>query len=127
MSSDEPANSIPELISQAIKEELFKTANTLFKYGLEKAEKEWKKINALTEGVILWCKNYEELESMEFFRDNLLPMVKAIQLGMVQDEITEWEKDIAEYINRVEDECEQYAFSRKMLGEKLFQMERNMA
>jgi len=113
MSSDEPANSIPELIAEAIKEKLFKTANTLFKYGLEKAEKEWKKINAFTEGVILWCKNYEELESMEFFRDNLLPMVKAIQLGMVQDEITEWEKDIAEYINRVEDECEQYAFSRK--------------
>ena len=96
MSSDEPANSIPELIAEAIKEKLFKTANTLFKYGLEKAEKEWKKINALTEGVILWCKNYEELESMEYFRDNLLPMVKAIPLGMVQDEIAEWEKDISE-------------------------------
>ena len=113
MSSDEPANSIPELIAEAIKEKLFKTANTLFKYGLEKAEKEWKKINALTEGVILWCKNYEELESMEYFRDNLLTMVKAIPLGMVQDEITEWEKDISEYIDRVEDECEQYAFTRK--------------
>lgn len=113
MSSDEPANSIPELIAEAIKEKLFKTANTLFKYGLEKAGKEWKKINTLIEGVILWCKNYEELESMEFFRDNLLPMVKAIQLGMLQDEIAEWEKDIAEYIDCVEDECEQYAFSRK--------------
>ena len=31
MSSDEPANSIPELIAEAIKEKLFKTANTLFK------------------------------------------------------------------------------------------------
>ena len=57
---------------------------------------------------------------MEFFRDNLLPMVKAIQLGMVQDEITEWEKDIAEYIDRVEYECEKYAFIRKNLGEKMF-------
>ncbi len=113
MSSDETANSIAELIAESIKEELFKTADTLFKYGLEKAGREWKKINSLTEGVIFRCKNYEELESMEYFRDNLLPMVKAIPLGMVQDEIADWEKNITEYINRVEDECEQYAFTRK--------------
>lgn len=113
MSSDETANSIDELIAESIKEELFKTADTLFKYGLEKAGREWKKINSLTEGVIFRCKNYEELESMEYFRDNLLPMVKAIPLGMVQDEIADWEKNITEYINRVEDECEQYAFTRK--------------
>lgn len=113
MSSDETANSIAELIAESIKEELFKTADTLFKYGLEKAGREWKKINSLTEGVIFRCKNYEELESMEYFRDNLFPMVKAIPLGMVQDEIEDWEKNITEYINRVEDECEQYAFTRK--------------
>lgn len=113
MSSDEPANSISEVIAEAVKQKLFKTANILFKDGLEKAGEDWKGVNALTEGVILGCKNYEELESMEYFRDNLLPIVKAIPLGMVQDEIAEWEKDIAEYINRVEDECEQYAFTRK--------------
>ena len=75
MSSDEPANSIPELIAEAIKEKLFKTANTLFKYGLEKAKKEWKKINALTEGVILWCKNYglnpDSFETQEEYREAL--------------------------------------------------------
>lgn len=113
MSGDESASRLSQLIAEAIKEKLFKTADLLFKNGLKMADEKWKNINELTEEVILWCKNYEELESIEYFRDNLLPMVKAIPLGMVQDETAEWEKDISDYIDCVEDECEQYAFTRK--------------
>lgn len=113
MASSESSYKIAELIAEAVKENLYKTAEFLFKTELEKANGEWKKINDLTDGVIIWCKNYEELESIEYFRDNLLPMVKAIQIGMVQDKIEEWEKEIAEYIDNVEDECERYAFTRK--------------
>lgn len=110
---DESANNMPELIAEAIKEKQTTTALVLFKSELKKAKGDWKKINTLTEEVILWCKNYDELESIEYFRDNLLPLVKEISTGMVQDEIPKWESDIAEYIDRVEDECEQYAYTRK--------------
>ncbi|MCI6771200.1 MAG: hypothetical protein MR567_04450 [Oscillospiraceae bacterium] len=115
---NEPENSFPELIAQAIREELYKTAKVLFKSGLEKADGEWKTINELTDGVIYWCKNGEEVESVEYFRDELLPLVKAVPLGMVQDEIAQWEKGIDAYIDRVEDESERYAYTRKYAWRK---------
>ena len=36
-----------------------------------------------------------------------------IHIGMVQDEIEDWEKSLDMYISQVEDECEQYAYTRK--------------
>ena len=78
-------------------------AEALFRKELDKAAGQWKEINRLTSCMITDCKSYEECESMKCFRDKLLPIVKAVDIGMVQDEIAEWEKEIAEYINRVED------------------------
>lgn len=63
--------------------------------------------------MITGCKSYEECESMKCFRDKLLPIVKAVDIGMVQDEIAEWEKEIAEYINRVEDNDKYEAWKEK--------------
>lgn len=63
----------------------------------------WKEINSLIRGVITDCKNYEEYDSMKYFRDIFLPFVKVIDIGMVQDEIPEWEKEIDKYIDCVED------------------------
>ena len=111
--SAERADTLPELTAAAMKERLFQTADALFADGLNKTGGRWREINWLTEGVLHWCQNGEELESIEYFRDRMLPLVKAIDQGMVQDEIEEWEKDIAEYIDRVESECEQYAFTRR--------------
>lgn len=111
--SKEPAYSLPQLIAVAIRENCLATAKYLFRSGLRLSSGQWKKINELTEGLIRYCKNYEELESIEYFRDNLFPLVKEIDDGMVCDEIEEWEKDIADYIDNVESECERYAYSRK--------------
>jgi hypothetical protein len=111
--SKKTAYCTPELIAGAIKYSLHTLADNIFKVELEKNYDDWKQINWLTKNVIFQCENYEELESMEYFRDNLLPLVKAIQNGMVQDEIPEWEKSISDYIDRVEDDCEQYAYTRK--------------
>ncbi len=101
-----------ELVALAISEELHSTADTIFKTCLQLAGDRWKKINTLTEMTILYCKNYEELESMEYFRDHLFPIVKDIKLGMVQDEIEDWEDKISEYIESVETSSEKYAYSR---------------
>ncbi|MDO4563724.1 MAG: hypothetical protein Q4C12_07830 [Clostridia bacterium] len=104
---------LPQLITAAIEEQLFRTAQALFKSGLEKANGKWKEINQFTKNTLLNCKNYDELESIEYFKEQMLPLVKAIDIGMVQDEIEDWEKEIAEYIDRVESDCEQYAYTRK--------------
>ena len=111
--STELADNLPELIAVAIHEQLLQTAKALFMDGLKQTEGQWKAINKLTEDTMSWCMNDEDLESIEYFQEHLLPLVKAIQLGLVQDEIEEWEKSIADYIDRVEDECEQYAYTRR--------------
>lgn len=101
------------LIVAALQDGLMDTALLLFKRGLAQAGDDWKKINGLTEGTISWCKNYDELESAEYFKLNMLPLVKVIDIGMVQDEIDEWEKGLDEYISQVESDCEQYTYTRK--------------
>lgn len=110
--ADMPSD-LDALIVAALRDGLMDTALVLFKRGLAQAGDEWKKVNSLTDGIISLCKNYEELESAEYFKLNMLPLVKAINISMVHDEIDEWEKGLNEYINQVENDCEQYAYTRK--------------
>lgn len=109
----EMPSDLDALIAAALQDGLVDTALVLFKRGLAQAGDDWKKINGLTDGTISWCKNYDELESAEYFKLNMLPLVKAIDIGMVQDEINEWEKGLDEYISQVENDCEQYTYTRK--------------
>lgn len=109
----EMPSDLDALISAALQDGLMETALVLFKRGLVQAGNDWKKINSLTDGTISWCKNYDELESAEYFKFNMLPLIKAINIGMVQDEIDEWEKGLDEYISQVENDCEQYIYTRK--------------
>ena len=104
--ADMPSD-LDALIVAALRDGLMDTALVLFKRGLAQAGDEWKKVNSLTDGIISLCKNYEELESAEYFKLNMLPLVKAINISMVHDEIDEWEKGLNEYINQVENDCEQ--------------------
>lgn len=112
-SKAEMSGNLDALIAAALKDGLMDTALTLFKRGLAQAGDDWKKINELAGDTISWCKNYDELESAEYFKLNMLPLVKIINIGMVQDEIDEWEKGLDEYISQVESDCEQYAYTRK--------------
>lgn len=50
---------------------------------------------------------------MEYLKLHMLPLVKIIDLGMVQDEIEEWESRLDWSIGRVEDMSERYAYTRK--------------
>lgn len=107
------SNGISRLIVGAIREGKSVMAEAFFRKELDKANGQWKEINRLTGCMITDCKSYEECESMEWFRDRLLPIIKEIDIGMVQDEIPEWEKEIAEYINCVEDNDKYEAWREK--------------
>lgn len=109
----EAVHNYANLTVTAIRENLRKTAATVFETCLKLADGEWKAINSLTESTISWCKDYEEVESIEFFRNNLFPLVKTIEIGMVQDEIEGWEKEIDEYIDWTEQQSDKYAYSRR--------------
>ena len=109
---EEVDGSLSTIIAEAIKEGLLDFSVELFKLGLRVAGGRWKEINKLTGEVLCSCKNREELESIEFFQTNMLPLVKAIDIGMVQDEIEGWENEIAEHIAYVGEYCEKYAMTR---------------
>lgn len=109
----EMASNLDALIVAALQDGLMDTALALFKRGLVQAGNDWKKINGLVNGTIYLSKNYDELESAEYFKLNMLPLIKAIDIGMVRDEIDEWEINLDEYISHVENNCEQYAYTRK--------------
>lgn len=110
---DEPVYGMSVLITAAIRGNALLVADVLFRSELKKAEEDWKETNKLVEDVIYECKDYEEVETIEYVRDNYLPLLAEIPDGMVQDEIPEWEKEIEEYIDRVEGTGDKYAYSRR--------------
>lgn len=59
------------------------------------------------------CMNEEEVESMEFVRDELFPLVKSLNVQEIQREIPEWELQMEEYIDDLLSLHEKYAYSRK--------------
>ena len=110
---DEPVYGMSVLITAAIRGNALLVADVLFRSELKKAEGDWKETNKLAEDVIYECKDYEEVETIEYVRDNYLPLLAEIPDGMVQDEIPEWGKEIEEYIDRVEGTGDKYAYSRR--------------
>ena len=107
-----------ELIVRAIKENFYTMAIMAFETCITAAKNKWRTINNLVESIIMSCEDDEEVESIEFFRDNLFPIVKSLQIGMVQDEIEGWEKAIADYIDTIERESDKYAYSRRYAWRK---------
>lgn len=103
---------IPEIIVAAIQEELFETAKALFHSSYAKVKDDWEEKIYFINGVISQCKNYSELESIEYFETEFFPVVKQCELPMVKDEIEEWEKQIQEYVKYMEENCEKYEYSR---------------
>lgn len=110
--SKESYDNVPEFIAEAIIEQHYGVAELMFKAELYKAT-DWKGILSLTDEIITSCSDGKQLEAIEFFRDHFFPVIKAIPDGMVQDEIPDFEKAIADYISDVEDSSEKYAYTRK--------------
>lgn len=110
---EEISGALCMVIAEAVKEGLFDFSVELFKLGLGIANGRWKEINRLTGYVLSFCENQEELESIEFFQANMLPLVKTIDIGMVQDEIEGWKNQIAKHVAYVEKNSEKYAMTRR--------------
>lgn len=103
---------IPEIIVVAIQEELFETAKVLFNTSYAKVKDDWKENIDFINEVISQCKNYDELESIEYFEAEFFPAVKQCELTMVKDEIEVWKNQIQEYVKYMEENCEKYEYSR---------------
>lgn len=89
------------LVGVAIRENMPDTAKKLFQDGLIAADGAWKGINAITKDTLRVCCNYEETESVGYFDQELLPLVKVYKDGMIRDEVEVWEADIRKYEKEV--------------------------
>ncbi|MEG2839319.1 MAG: hypothetical protein RR892_06800 [Lachnospiraceae bacterium] len=105
-------NNLAELIVRAIQLSMLDTAKALFEDGLAIVDGKWKPIIELTGEVINYSKNYQELETIEYVEQELLPLVRAYSDEMIADEIEVWDENIAEYKRDIEQSCDQYAYTR---------------
>ena len=106
------------LVGIAIRENMPDTAKKLFQDGLIAADGAWKGINAITKDTLRVCCNYEETESVGYFEQELLPLVKAYRDGMIQDEVEVWEADIRKYEKEVY--RQKYAWKEYYKGRELY-------
>jgi len=111
--SKEGYENIPEFIATALLEKQYQVAETLFKSELYKVTGNWRSVLLLVSDIIMFSSDGKQLEAVEYFQNHFFPVIKAIPDGMVQDEITGWEKEMADYISDIEDTNEKYAYSRK--------------
>lgn len=110
--SEEMPHCLSELIDDMITDGFTETATAMFDDGLFRSEGKWQQVNNLMGGLILFAKDYEELETIEFVEQNFLPKMKQYSEGMILDEIEGWQKEITEYKKEVERYSEKYAYSR---------------
>lgn len=106
------------LVGVAIRENMPDTAKKLFQDGLIAADGAWKGINAITTDTLRVCCNYEETESVRYFEQELLPLVKAYKDGMIRDEVEVWEADIRKYEKEVY--RQKYAWKEYYRGRELY-------
>lgn len=107
---------MPDKLAQLIVNEIqfgnTETAKAMFDDGMFLANGNWKKVNTLFGNLILYSKNYDELETIEFIELEFLPIIKMCKDGMILDEIDSWQSDIDKYKAEVERNSEKYAYSR---------------
>ena len=106
------------LVGIAIRENMPDTAKKLFQDGLIAADGAWKGINAITKDTLRVCCNYEETESVGYFEQELLPLIKAYRDGMIRDEVEVWEADIRKYEKEVY--RQKYAWKEYYKGRELY-------
>ncbi len=105
-------NAYGTLFSILLKKNHIEFTKELFKICTDK-EIDSSNITTVIYGLMEGCSNYEELETMERFEQNLFPIIKKINNRDVQKNISAWEEEIKDYYSYCEENCEQYQFTRK--------------
>lgn len=82
------------LIATAIEEELFETAKAIFEEVFEKIKDDHIKVHFLTKGLIHQCKCPDKIDALEFFENEMLPIVETCKGRAVEEYLDEWHLEI---------------------------------
>lgn len=100
------------LTSKALCSENAQAAIKLFSAYINGKYAKDKDVYGVVEGIISQCSNWEEKESLELFRDQILPIAaEYTDNARVINGIKKWTQQVNEHIDAVERSAEKYAYS----------------
>ena len=108
----------PIILAKALEEALYPTAQLIFDTEIYNPKATWKTINEFISESINYCSNYDQTDTIVYFRDDLFPQIKTIREPMVQDEIEEWKSRIASHIDYIENRQQTQEKEKAYLREK---------
>lgn len=100
-------------VSKALETERIKEAQVIFTATAMNPVAKGKDMENLIYRIISDCSNWEELETMERFKFNLLPIVKKMNNKRIQRLYPKFVEQVDQYISSVESSEEKYQYSRK--------------
>ena len=104
---------IAQFISKALETGRIKEAQVIFTATAMNPAAKGKDMESLIYRIISDCSNWEELETMERFKFNLLPIVKKMNNKRIQRLYPKFVEQVDQYISSVESSEEKYQYSRK--------------
>lgn len=104
---------IAQFISKALELEMVKEAQVIFTATAMNPIAKGKDIEGVIYSIISDCSTWEELETMERFKFNLLPIIKKMNSKRIQRLYPKFVEQVDQYISSVESSEEKYQYSRK--------------
>lgn len=104
---------IARFISRALELDFVTEAQVIFTATALNPAAKGKDMENLINSVISDCSNWEELETMERFKFNLLPIIKRMKNKRIQRLLPKFIEQVDYYISSVESSEEKYQYSRR--------------
>lgn len=104
---------IAQFVSKALELEMVKEAQVIFTATAMNPIAKGKDIEGVIYSIISDCSTWEELETMERFKFNLLPIIKKMNSKRIQRLYPKFVEQVDQYISSVESSAEKYQYSRK--------------
>lgn len=92
------------LIGAALHENIYETADTIFGIYLERAKNDYRLLKEMIDRVLYWCEYNEDIQSVEYFQNHMLPLVKEANQEVFECEADEWEESISEHMAEMDEE-----------------------
>lgn len=109
---------IAPYIARALEKGHEKTAASMFASAIENADEKSKDLENLIDSIISSCSNWDELETMEAFKFNILPIIQKIDDKRIHRLLPKFIEAIDSYIRSVESSEEKYQYSRRFAWRK---------
>lgn len=96
------------LIGAALHENIYETADTIFGIYLERAKDDYRMLKEMIDRVLFWCESNEDIQSVEYFQNHMLPLVKEANTEVFECEADEWEESISKHMEEMAEEGQTY-------------------